>query len=105
MRNFSIIFALLLAGACQEQYVPPTPGIQGGGQSVKSPETLGQPLTPWTEGTLDIHFINTSAGECTFMIFPDGTQMHVDAAESHNATFPINSTSNTGIRTRLYPMK
>ena len=102
---FPILFALLTLSACQETYVPPTPGIEGGGQGVKSTETVGQPLTAWTEGTLDIHFINTSTGECTFMIFPDGTQMLVDAAGSHNATGPIKSTSNTGIRARWDPMK
>ena len=39
-------------------------------------------LKPWTEGTLDIHYINTGRGESSFYVFPDGTTMLVDAAGS-----------------------
>ena len=28
---------------------------------------------------MDIHFINTTTGESMFVIFPDGTQMLIDA--------------------------
>lgn len=38
----------------------------------------GQKITPWEEGCLDIHFINTCTGESQFIIMPDGTQMLVD---------------------------
>lgn len=40
-------------------------------------------LPAWEEGYLDIHFINTGTGECSFVIMPDGTQMLVDAASSY----------------------
>ena len=71
----------------------------------EAPETVGTPLSPWQEGQMDIHFINTTTGEAVFMIFPDGTQMLIDAAGSLVETGPINSTSNTGIRQRWDPTK
>lgn len=39
-------------------------------------------LSPWREGNLDIHTINTGRGESMFYVFPDGTTMLVDAAGS-----------------------
>lgn len=42
---------------------------------------LGKPLPTWSEGYLDIHFINTGRGECCFLILPDGTTLLVDAGE------------------------
>ena len=47
---------------------------------------IGQPLTPWSEGVLDIHHISTGKGNATFVIFPDGTTLLVDAGA---ATTPI----------------
>ncbi len=44
-----------------------------------SAQSVGEVLTPWTRGTLDIHQINTGRGNSTFMIFPDGTTMLLDA--------------------------
>lgn len=38
-------------------------------------------LPAWSEGYLDIHFINAGRGECCFYILPDGTTMLVDAGE------------------------
>lgn len=49
--------------------------------------TTGSTLPAWSEGYLDIHFINSGCGECCFYILPDGTTMLVDAGEvikSHN---------------------
>jgi Metallo-beta-lactamase superfamily len=36
-------------------------------------------LDPWRAGILDIHHINTGRGNATFVIFPDGTTMLIDA--------------------------
>ena len=36
-------------------------------------QQVGQPLPPWTAGTLDIHQINTGRGNSALLIFPDGT--------------------------------
>ncbi len=40
---------------------------------------VGAPLPDWTEGSLDIHFINTGRGETAFLILPDSTTLLVDA--------------------------
>lgn len=71
--------------------------------SGKSGETVGSPLSAWQEGCLDIHFINTTAGECTFIIFPDGTQMLVDAAGARTRT-GTGSVTNVEIRRRWDPL-
>jgi glyoxylase-like metal-dependent hydrolase (beta-lactamase superfamily II) len=42
-------------------------------------QTVNQPLPAWTEGTLDIHQINTGRGNSAFFVFPDGTTLLVDA--------------------------
>ena len=41
----------------------------------------GELLSPWSEGTLDIHEISTGRGSSTFFILPDGTTMLYDAGE------------------------
>ncbi|AEM69632.1 hypothetical protein Murru_0582 [Allomuricauda ruestringensis DSM 13258] len=46
-------------------------------------------LPDWQPGFLDIHHINTGRGDATFMVFPDGTTMLVDAgdmSETHPRT-------------------
>ena len=52
---------------------------------------------------MDIHFINTTTGESMFVIFPDGTQMLIDAASSSVTTNSNSNTTNTGIRSRWDP--
>lgn len=42
---------------------------------------VGKVLPAWSEGCLDIHFINSGKGECCFHILPDGTTLLVDAGE------------------------
>lgn len=42
---------------------------------------IGKTLPNWSEGWLDIHFINSARGECCFYILPDGTTLLVDAGE------------------------
>lgn len=42
---------------------------------------IGKTLPAWSEGYLDIHFINSGRGECCFYILPDGTTLLVDAGE------------------------
>ena len=42
---------------------------------------FGKTLPAWSEGCLDIHFINSARGECCFYILPDGTTLLVDAGE------------------------
>lgn len=45
----------------------------------------GESSPPWTPGTLDIHHIATGRGNATFMIFPDGTTLLVDAGDAGDA--------------------
>ena len=86
-----IVASLMLAIACgdnnqdmpwgdlggqQGQNPTPTPGDPGDGNDV-----VGSPLALWSEGCLDIHFINTGRGECALYILPDGTTLIVDAGE------------------------
>ena len=42
-------------------------------------QVVGQPLPPWTPGTLDIHQIQTGRGNAAYMVFPDGTTLLLDA--------------------------
>ena len=99
-----LLLASVLLASCKEPDSPGTGPVIPTPE--ESPEKVGEPLSAWTEGTLDIHFVNTTTGECTFMIFPDGTQMMVDAAGSKVETGQVNSsTTNTGIRARWDPTK
>ena len=50
---------------------------------------IGKPLSPWAEGCLDIHAINSGRGECTFYIMPDGTSLCCDAGEIASETSGI----------------
>ena len=57
--------------------------------------SAGQLLPPWTKGTMDIHHINTGRGDSTFMIFPDGTTMILDAGSIDPTAPRTNSPRNT----------
>ena len=102
----SICACMLAAAVCMTAACNDDPYVRPDiPDPAKTTETVGQPLSAWTEGMLDIHFINTTTGECTFIIFPDGTQMLVDAAGSTAETGPVGSTTNVGIRSRWDPTK
>ena len=79
----------------------------GGDDTPTSGDTpsVGKTIPAWVKGNLDIHFINTTHGECTFIILPDGTQILVDAAGAEQATGTVGSTTNVGIRSRWDPTK
>lgn len=42
---------------------------------------VGQSFIGWAEGEMDIHHIYTGRGESSFLIFPDGTSMLIDAGD------------------------
>ncbi len=41
----------------------------------------GHPYKGWKEGELDIHHIYTGRGESSFLLFPDGTSLLIDAGD------------------------
>lgn len=104
----SLLYLILTAAAlvsCEEK-VKPEPHTPGDATVEElTADAVGSRLSAWKEGLLDIHFINTTTGECTFIIFPDGTQMLIDAAGTLAETGVVGSTSNTGIRSRWDPTK
>ena len=51
------------------------------GDNAVTDVVVGEPLPLWSEGCFDIHHINSARGECSFLIFPDGTTMVVDVGE------------------------
>ena len=75
----------------------------GGEDASASGLEIGKPIPAWQEGMMDIHFINTTTGESVFVIFPDGTQMLIDAASSSVTTNSNGNTTNAGIRSRWDP--
>ena len=50
-----------------------------GGTLVSSQAPVAQTLPPWTPGTFDIHHIATGRGNASFLQFPDGTTLLIDA--------------------------
>ncbi len=48
---------------------------------------------PWEEGEMEIHHINTGRGECVFCIFPDGTNMLIDAGDLGPQYDPVHTTT------------
>ena len=66
---------------------------------------VGDVLPNWSEGYLDIHFINTGRGECCFYILPDGTTLLVDAGEIINEAFTIPNDYIPPHRTYAYYIK
>lgn len=70
-----------------------------------APAEVGKVIPAWRPGMMDIHFINTTTGESYFVIFPDGTQMLVDAASSAVSTNTKHNTTNVGLRSRWDPTK
>lgn len=48
--------------------------------SARLPDALaGSILSPWREGSLDLHHINTGRGNATLVVMPDGTSLLIDA--------------------------
>ncbi len=66
MCRMSLFFVLVLSTSC----ALPTLAAE-----------VGQELSPWTPGTLEIHQISTGRGSAGLYIFPDGTTLLVDAGE------------------------
>lgn len=77
-----VILSLPVWGCGKDnQRTPPEIHQPGGGGS-----ELNKPVSVWSEGVMDIHFINTTDGESIFVIFPDKTQMLIDCGSSTATT-------------------
>ncbi|MBQ2424717.1 MAG: hypothetical protein II262_07945 [Alistipes sp.] len=93
------LFALSCGGGGEKM---PWEDELGGGDSGTTPDgktevSVGQILPAWSEGELDIHFINTGRGECAFYILPDGTTLLVDAGELKKTHNPNDSSSDAPV--------
>ena len=85
-----LCMAALMAASCSHNEESKPKDNQGTEEPVEKPDTpSGEVMPAWSEGNLDIHFINSGRGECTFYILPDGTTMVVDAGE----IFPTDPTA------------
>jgi len=62
-----------------------------GGQGEQS----GRSLPMWTPGVLDIHQISTGAGNSSLVIFPDGTNLLVDAGDDARSASNVFRPDNT----------
>ncbi|HEX8020328.1 hypothetical protein [Mucilaginibacter sp.] len=50
-------------------------------------KAINEHLPAWQDGQLDIHFINTGRGNSSFLVFPDGTTMLIDAGDMNANEF------------------
>ncbi len=62
-------------------------------------QKIGEVIPGWSAGYLDIHFINTGKGECSFCILPDGTTLLVDAGATTRPEPRITDPRPNGSRT------
>uniref|UniRef100_UPI003B3B76D1 MBL fold metallo-hydrolase n=1 Tax=Spirosoma sp. TaxID=1899569 RepID=UPI003B3B76D1 len=63
-----------------------------------SAQQIGKPLPVWREGELDIHHINTGQGNATFMVFPEGTTLLVDAGAINSMDWRTNKPRNIPVK-------
>ena len=78
------VFSGLLFSSCnhkEEKKMPWEDDLDNKDKKEDPAPQTGETLPAWSEGYLDIHFINAGRGECTFYILPDGTTMVVDVGE------------------------
>ena len=61
-------------------------------------QQVGQPLSVWQEGGLDIHHINTGQGNATFAILPDGTTLLIDAGAINTIDWRTGKPRNLPVR-------
>lgn len=54
--------------------------------AARAGDALGEVLSPWQPGELDIHQISTGRGNAGFYVLPDGTTLLVDAGEMRTKT-------------------
>jgi len=60
-------------------------GFATGVSRAAGDEITGKALSPWREGMLDLHHINTGRGNSTLAVLPDGTSLLIDAGAAGSA--------------------
>ncbi len=85
---FRRLIALLLITSCS--FNPIT--------SISQIPQKGDIITPWKEGYLDLHHINTGRGDVAYYVFPDGTTLLFDAGEQDPTDPRTKSARNTPMR-------
>jgi beta-lactamase superfamily II metal-dependent hydrolase len=68
-------------------------------QNSLAQEKPGDLFPSWTEGTLDIHHINTGKGESSLFLMPDGTTLLVDAGATNRPKPRVTDPRPNGTRT------
>lgn len=98
-----IMFSLLkswLSGKCHSAFISATLlFITIGGTLCAQIKSHSDQIEDWQEGFLDIHHINTGRGDATFIIFPDGTTLLVDAGDMN----PLGKFIGTPMRAKIHP--
>ncbi|GAB3806096.1 hypothetical protein GCM10028819_40730 [Spirosoma humi] len=61
-------------------------------------QQVGKPLSVWQSGYLDIHQINTGQGNASFIVFPDGTSLLVDAGGINPIDWRTNKPRNNPVK-------
>lgn len=84
--------AFLLVGECSGSLLQNNVAIAG-----YEDHPVSGTLPQWRAGYLDIHFINTGTGECSFIIMPDGTQMLVDVASANTRSDDVQTIEGTDV--------
>ena len=56
--------------------------------SLGSAQSVGEPLSPFSPGSLEIHHINTGEGTAAFLVLPDGTTLLIDCGFGQAARPP-----------------
>jgi beta-lactamase superfamily II metal-dependent hydrolase len=66
--------------------------------SVLFGQNVGEVLSAWEPGTLDLHHINTGRGNAAFFVLPDGTTMLLDAGAMNSGDARAHSPRTTKAR-------
>ena len=80
MKKILLVLPFLLLLVASDSIAAKRNSKKSKGVSVATVQ-VGKTLPAWSEGCLDIHFVNSGRGECCFYILPDGTTLLVDAGE------------------------
>lgn len=81
--EFSCLDYKSKTAAAQKNFI----AVKLASDSIASQKVKDRNLPAWQQGFLDIHFIETGRGNASFMVFPDGTTMLLDAGDLQTEEF------------------